>query len=298
MTIPKFHEIMYPLLEYLKDKKERSIGELIDYISNKFMLSQEERNQRLASGRETVIENRVRWAKLYLKKAGLIKSTKRGYVKITPQGIKVLSLVHNKIDVSFLRTIPEFSEWYRRPSKKDDSTIEKSEENITPDELIEEGYTKIQDELINELLVRLQKVDAYRFEKIVRDLFEAMGYGSTSGTSKSRDGGIDGVVYLDRLGLDKIYLQAKRFKVGNNVSSPMVRNFIGSLDTKNARKGVFITTSDFSLDAEQEAKNSSREVVLINGRKLAELMIEYGIGVSDKKTIKLKRIDEDYFEGE
>jgi len=301
MSIPDYQSIMLPLLKFAEDKKEHSVREAIDHISNIFNLSEEERREVLPSGRQYIIDNRVGWAKTYLKKAGLVESTKGSYFKITNLGLKVLQKTPKEINVKFLEQFPRFSEFKNiRKEKKEE---EKEEENLTqtPQELLEYGYQKIKKNLTFELLNLVKKESPRFFENLVVELLTKMGYGGSlkdagKAIGQSGDGGIDGIIKEDKLGLDVIYIQAKRWE--NVVGSKEVRNFIGSLVGQNANKGVFITTSNFTKDALEYVKTIPHKVILIDGEMLAQLMIENDVGVSKIISYDIKKIDSDYFEEE
>ena len=296
MAIPDYETLMLPLLKYLKDEKEHSTQELYEHLSQVFNLTPEERLQKLPSGQDNLFENRVRWAKLYLKKAGLLEDPRRGYVKITPDGLKLLAQNPEKINVKLLEQFPKFKEFKSTKTTEDKQEIVKLHQDIekrTPDDLIEEGYSIIRKNLGQELLERLKTSSPSFFEKVVLKLLSAMGYGEGKVTGRSGDGGIDGFIHQDRLGLDKIFFQAKRFGDNNPVTPSMMRDFIGALDQKGASKGVFITTSRFTQNP--ESIRSSKSIVWIDGNKLVELLIDCNVGVSLEKTYQIKKIDEDFF---
>jgi restriction system protein len=248
-----------------------------------------------------LFDNRVGWANTYLKKAGLLQSEKRGFVQITNLGLEVLNSNPVKINAAFLRQYDSFNEFVGTNGKDSLDSIEKSEasDSQTPKEKFEEAYLHINRLLIGQLSDQLAKIDPYKFEELVLDLLQAIGYGgnrteAAQVTKKSADGGIDGIINEDRLGLDKIYIQAKRYN--NTVPIKEVRDFAGAMLAHNARKGVFITTSDFPSSAKDFAEKIDRTLILIDGKRLAELMIEYNIGISPKETFVYKEIDSDYFE--
>ncbi len=300
MAIPDYQSIMLPLLKFAGDKKEHSIRDAIEYISAQFNLSEDERREVLPSGRQYIIDNRVCWAKTYLKKAGLLESTKRSYFKITDLGLEVLQQDPQEINVKFLEQFPEFIEF--KNIRKEKGKEEKEERLLqTPQELIEYGYQRIQKELASELLNRVKQASPWFFEKLVIELLLKMGYGGSlkdagKAIGHSGDGGIAGIIKEDKLGLDVIYIQAKRWE--NVVGSREVRNFVGSLAGQKANKGVFITTSSFTKDALEYVKTIPHKVILIDGEMLTQLMIENDIGVSRITSYDIKRIDSDYFEEE
>lgn len=299
MAIPDYQTVMLPLLEYLKDQREHNIREAIDFISSHFKLTEEEKKELLPSGQQPIIDNRVSWAKTYMLKAGLIESPKRGYIKITQRGLEFLSKKPNKIDVKFLEKFPEFLEFktMRKEQSQNKSNIIEIEKEFkkTPDELMEEGFNLIQANLGQEILDKLRKSPSWFFEQVVLKLLSGMGYGEGKVTGKSGDGGIDGYIYQDKLGLDKILFQAKRFSEENPVSASMLRDFIGALATNDANKGVFITTSKFPKDAENIISRSPKPIRLIDAPKLVKLMIDFNIGVFVEKKYEIKKIDSDFF---
>lgn len=299
MPIPDYQSIMLPLLKFAGDKKEHSIREAIEYIANIFNLSEEERRAVLPSGQQYIIDNRVGWARTYLKKAGLLESTKRSYLKITHLGLEVLQENPKEINVKFLEQFRQFIE-FRRKGKEEEK---EKEENLTqtPQELLEYGYQRIKKDLASELLNLVKKASPRFFEKLVVELLIKMGYGGSledagRAIGQSGDGGIDGIIKEDKLGLDVIYIQAKRWE--NVVGSKEVRNFVGSLAGQKANKGVFITTSNFTKDALEYVKTVPHKVILIDGEMLAQLMIENDVGVSKITSYDIKKIDSDYFEEE
>ena len=299
MSIPDYQSIMYPLLEILSTNEEKSIREVYESISNKFQLTDSERDELLPSGRQSIIENRVGWAKTYLLKAGLLESTRRGHIKITSRGKDVLNSSINRIDINFLLRFPEFQE-FRNLSKEETKQVEEQKEiketiNSTPDELIDYGINRINDSLAQELLDRLRNNPPSFFEKVVLQLLINMGYGEGRVTGKTGDGGVDGFVNEDKLGLAKIFFQAKRYKEDNPVTASNLRDFVGTLEVNGVSKGVFMTTSRFPKDSETVISKTQKSIVLIDGSKLVNLMIEYNVGVTTTKTITVKKIDSDFF---
>ncbi len=300
--IPDFQELMLPLLKLLSDKKEHNFLDLINILSNQYNLTEEEKNAKTSTG-FTIIDNRVGWAKTYLKKAKLLEYTKRGYSQITERGLDVLSKNPSKIDVKFLEQFNEFIEF--RSIKNTDQSLsttnttinDSSCQNKTPIELMEDGYNSITANLKQELLDKLREYPPAFFEKTILKLLEKMGYGKGEVTGKSGDGGVDGIIYQDKLKLEKIYLQAKRFAENNPVTAHMVRDFVGALEVNGVNKGVFITTSKFPRDSLSNIK-SQKSIKLIDGYELADLMIEHNLGVSIENTFKIKKIDLDFFEEE
>jgi restriction system protein len=312
MTIPDYQTIMKPLLESLSDKNEHYIRDTIHDLSKKFCLTDEERNQLLPSGTQAIFDNRVHWARQYLKKAGLIDAPKRAYIKITQRGINVLNDNPPSIDNIYLSKFDSFNKFKDGKHTKidtndEDIQIEKNSEiqefNFqTPDEVIDESYQLLRNNLIQELLEKVKAQSSYFFEKLVIDLLLMMGYGGSRSdagkmTKRSNDEGIDGTIFEDRLGLDIIYIQAKKWDT-NVVSRPEIQKFVGALQGQKAKKGIFITTSTFSKSAMEYVSIIDSKVVLIDGLKLCEYMIDFNVGVQTYKQFEIKKLDNDYFETE
>lgn len=292
MVLPTFEDIMLPLLQYLSDNKTRQYSETIEHLRKIFKLNEEESQIEKSSG-GNLFYNRIGWAKDYLTRAGLLIK-KRGKFQISPQGLEVLKQNPTKIDKKFLMQFKEFVP-YVSFSKEIKNIEEKKDLNEqSPDDLIDIGIDQINNILKNDLLEKLKSVDPTFFEMLIVDLVEKLGYGKGRHVGKSGDKGIDGEIPQDKLGLDMIYLQAKRYSA--NVSAPDVREFIGALSLKKARKGIFITTSDFNSDAYEDVKKSEKNIILINGEKLVELMIENNVGTKTKKSFHIKEVDYEYFE--
>jgi restriction system protein len=296
MAIPNFQRLMLPLLRYLEDGRERSNQEICEALAEECGLTEQERDELLPTSRQPVFTNRVAWAKVHLKAARLIESPRRGVYKIAARGLEILRQKPERVDLRLLRTFAEYQEW-RTP--RPDGEVEKDEDALTPEEHLEYGYQKLRQDLASDLLRRVKDSSPAFFEKLVVDLLVAMGYGGSRPDAartlgRSGDGGIDGVIKEDPLGLDVIYLQAKRWD--GTIGRPEVQKFAGALQGQRARKGVFITTSDFSKDAEEYAANIDSRIVLINGPHLAALMIDYGVGVTRAGSYQVLRIDSDYFD--
>lgn len=298
MAIPDYQTLMLPLLEILRDGDELYFSPLVDVLADKFNLNEEDRKQLLPSGQMTTIKSRAGWARTYLKKAGLIEQPKRGNVRITHRGLDVLGQNLTKIDVKYLEQFPEFIAF--RDAGKSESSVPEPSDSIqsTPEENIENSIVKINNQLSNDLLDVIKSCSPTFFEKLVVELLLAMGYGGSragagKATQQSADGGIDGIIDEDKLGLDSIYIQAKRWE--GTVGRPEIQKFVGALQGNRAHKGVFITTSEFTKEAQEYVKNISNKVVLINGFNLAKLMIENDVGVSTVSIYKVKKIDSDYF---
>jgi restriction system protein len=303
MTIPDFQAIMLPLLQYASDGKEHSLREAITYLADVFNLSDEEKKGLLPSGQQTVFDNRVGWARTHLKKAVLLEYPKRGFFQITDRGKDLLIQNPTKINIKFLNQFPEHIDFLN--SKKDN---DKSEPEIieisetTPQESIEFGYQKIRKELELELLNRVKSCSPDFFERLVVDLLVKMGYGGSRrdagrAIGKSGDGGIDGIIKEDKLGLDIVYIQAKRWD-NTVVGRPEIQKFVGALHGQRARKCVFITTSRFSQEAREYVSIIDSKIVLIDGQELAQLMIDNHVGVSTVSIYEIKKIDSDYFTDE
>ena len=277
----------------------------IEGLANEFGLSDDERRELLPSGQQPILDNRVAWARTYLKNAGLLESARRGYFSITQRGREVLSKNPTKIDNTFLSQFEQFRDFRQRskrkpptekPSPPGASQIEL--EKRTPEELVESGYQDIRDGLAKEIIQQVKDCSPAFFERLVVDLLVKMGYGGTrkdagQAIGKSGDGGIDGIIKEDRLGLDIVYVQAKRWE--RQVGRPDIQKFAGALQGQKARKGVLITTSGFSRDAEEYAGNIDTKIILIDGDRLAQLMIDYSVGVVPLAVYELKRIDTDFF---
>ncbi|MFH1933726.1 MAG: restriction endonuclease [Pseudomonadota bacterium] len=296
MAIPDFQSIMLPLLNYARDENEHTVRDAIDFLAAEFDLSEEEQKDLLPSGRQATFENRVAWARSYMKQAGLLLSPKRGLLKISERGLSVLKEKPDKINMKYLERFPEYIEFKSRHREKKDEKIEESEQ--TPEERIESAYQRLRDDLSDEILENVKNMPPSFFEKLIIDLLVKMGYGGTrkdagKAIGKSGDEGIDGIIKEDKLGLDIIYLQAKRWE--NPVGRPEIQKFAGALQGQRAKKGVFITTSGFSKEAKDYVSNIESKIVLIDGDLLTQLMIDHNIGVSPISSYEIKRIDTDYF---
>lgn len=298
MTIPDFQTIMLPLLQHISDGKIHTVRILKDTLADYLELSDEERQKLLPSGQQTVFHNRVAWAKTYMERAGLLETITRGQFTITDRGREVLNSSVDRIDQSFLLQFNEFRDFKSRDKNDDETTVEKKTEIETPEEALQTAYKQIRQDLAADLIYQVKRMTPVFFEKLVLDLMLAMGYGGSQDTAGSltvagADEGIDGVINEDQLGLDIVYLQAKRWE--NQVGRPEIQKFVGALHGKRARKGVFLTTSTFSRDAHQYVETIDPKVVLIDGNRLAQLMIDFNVGVSTAQSYFIKRIDSDYF---
>lgn len=292
LEIPKFHETFNPILEILSDGKSIHTRELIRKVIEKYYshLPEELLNERTKSG-EILIQNRIAWGKSYLKKGGYLFIPERGMTQITDKGLV-------QKDTLSLKDIQEDSNLFEFYSEEKSKGISKETEiqSSTPQDLIDKGFSEIETQTKTDLLDKLKTIDPYYFEKVILILLKKMGYGDFIETPKSGDGGIDGIINEDKLGLDKIYIQAKRFD-SNKVREKDIRNFIGAM-SGDTTKGVFVTTSQFDKGAVEKAKFAHHNIILIDGEKLVSLMHEYNVGVQIKSTYEIKQLDEDFFEGQ
>jgi len=302
MAIPDYQSIMLPLLKFASDKREHSIQDAIEDLASFFRVSETELQELLPSGQQKIFDNRVGWARTYLKKAGLLDSPRRGIFVITEKGLGVLKSNPTRIDVAFLRQYPEFVEFQTvKKESKETEEVEVSVQQQTPEESLEYGYQKLRQALAQDLLGKIKTCSAVFFEKLVVELLVKMGYGGSrrdagQAIGKSGDEGIDGIIKEDRLGLDVIYIQAKKWE--GVVGRPEIMKFVGALQGQHARKGIFITTSYFTDDAMQYAKKVDSKIILIDGDELSKLMIDHDIGVAQMASYDIKRIDSDYFSEE
>lgn len=300
MPIPDYQTIMLPLLKIAVDQKEHRLRDALEVLAKHFNLNDAERKQLLPSGKQEIFDNRVGWARTYLKKAGLLDIPKAGYFCITQRGIELLNQKPPRIDVGMLNKYQEFRDFkIIRNLDKPLSKPQPVEDDINPIEQIENALQIISNELSRDLLEKLKDVSPKQFEDIVVDLVLAMGYGgnrkdAAEAIGGTGDEGVDGVISEDRLGLSRVYIQAKRWK-NTLVGHPVIRDFIGALDIKHFDKGILITTSTFNKDAHEAVGRSQKKIRLIDGNELAKLMIEYNIGVSANQNYIIKRLDTDYF---
>ncbi len=294
MTIPSYDKFMLPILKVAEDGREHTAEEIYETMAKQFAISEAEFDQRNEGGQRT-FANRVAWARTFLKKAGLVDYTGTGRFKITAEGIKALSSNPSEITLKFLSRYPSFREFrtYRGRSQEEAGTVETQEESQTPEEIIAANYEKYNAKLSEDLLERIKSSSSRFFEDLVVDLLAAMDYGDARAVGRTGDGGIDGIVKQDRLGLDAIYVQAKRWQ--GTVPAKEIRAFAGSLELQKGSKGVFITTSDFSEEAKKHANALGKRIVLIDGNQLAQYMIDYGIGVTEQVRYAIKKLDIDYF---
>lgn len=300
MAIPDFQTLMLPFLELTADGGEHTSAELREPLADQHGLSEAERLQKLPSGAAKVFNNRVAWAKIHLERAGLIENVRRGVFCITDRGRQVLSDKPDKINLRFLDQFEGHRE-FRNSSNASESDTESEDASAklsTPEEELESSYLQLRQDLAEQLLLQIKSGSPGFFEQLVVDVMLHMGYGGSSDdngvvTPLSADEGIDGVIDQDALGLEVIYLQAKRWE--NPVGRPELQKFVGALHGKRAKKGVFITTSTFTREARDYVLTIDPKVVLIDGKRLAQLMIEYDVGVSTVQTLLVKKVDLDYF---
>lgn len=296
--VPKFDEMMKPLLALLADGNVRMMGELVKELAGQFQMTEADLAEMLPSGTQPVFLNRVTWAKSYLKKAGLIESPKRSACQITDAGRRVLEENPQVIDVKYLKRFPGFSKTNGgKPATPPNDQIEAGNgvNNLTPNDQLEKAYEEINDGLAADVLDEVMKISDTRFEKMVLDLLLKMGYGAPDRnrqTKRSGDGGIDGIVMQDKLGFNLIYMQAKHWDRAQTVGKPMVQSFVGAIAKKDGN-GLFVTTAKFSEGAKEYA--DEQHVILIDGDRLARLMIEYNFCVAVKNTFEIKKIDTDAF---
>ncbi len=299
MAIPDFQTVMLPLMRHCQDGQEHSISDTVEALAKHFKLTDEERKALLPSGVQEVFRNRVAWAKSHLKMAGLLANPRRGIYQITPRGQEVLAKPPAALNLRFLHQFPEYQAFRathrERPQEPDEA---ETNHGATPEESLETAYAKIRDDLASDILQRLKTCSPTFFERLVVEVIVKMGYGGSrqdagKAIGKSGDGGIDGMIKEDKLGLDAIYIQAKRWE--NTVGRPEIQKFVGALTGQRAKKGLFITTSDFSADAQDYVSRIDTKIVLIDGETLAQLMIDHNVGVSTIATYDLKKIDTDYF---
>ena len=300
MAIPDYQSILLPLLQACADGEEHTKQELLPLLARQFGLLEEDLAIKLASGKQGMFDNRVGWAKTYLKQAGILENLRRGIFRITARGLHVLNENPASLNVKFLKRFPEFVAFHAGKQRDESKLVESAAlSSATPDELIAGGYKQLREALAIDLIGRIKSISPSRFEELVVELLLKMGYGGTQEDAgqvvgKSGDGGIDGIIHEDRLGLDVIYIQAKRWEA--DVGRPEIQKFVGALAGNKASKGVFITSSGFSIGAREYAAHVNHRVVLIDGAMLAELMMDYDLGVSVKEVYTVKRLDTDYFE--
>jgi restriction system protein len=301
--IPDYQKLMLPLLKLTAEGREHKYRDLVESLADEFHLSDNERNEMLPSGNQPLFHNRVGWAKIYLKKAGLLDSPKRATFVITELGKQTLERNLDRIDNHYLSQFPSFQEFINRSHnvvESNEESVLETMENQTPEESLEKSYQSIRESLAFELLCKIIELSPVFFERLVVDLLVKMGYGGSmkdagKAIGKSGDEGIDGTIKEDKLGLDIIYIQAKRWKPGNVVGRPELQKFVGALAGQGAKKGIFITTSGFTHDAMSYTPRNETKIVLIDGEQLSQLMIDYNIGCATQQIYEVKKIDSDYF---
>ena len=306
MAVPDYQSLMLPLLQFsMKKGGEISTSQAVESLARELNLTEDDLQEMLPSGLQSTFVNRIGWASTYLKKAGLLEATRRGFYQITDRGKDLLKEKHKAINVELLKQYPEFLEFKqlkgtRSGDKSGEAKGTSDVSTTTPSEILESAYKYLSDELANELLSKLKKISPSFFERVVVELLVKMGYGGSRADAgkaigKSGDGGIDGIIKEDKLGLDAVYIQAKRWD-NNSVGRPDVMQFAGALQAKKANKGIFITTSRFTDDARSYVSQIDSKIVLIDGEQLTNLMIEHDVGVSTVSLYPVKKIDGDYFE--
>ncbi len=301
MPVPKYDAFMPSIIRCLGDDKVHSLKELTEFCAREFHLSDSDRAETISSG-QNKLRNRVGWAKSYLKKAGLIKSPKRAHFCLSDEGRKAYRQGPDCVTLEYLSQFDSFVEFYGKTEHRESvSSAQLSMKSDSPQEQIESALTELNSELADELMAEIMKISPYEFERLVVKLLIEMGYGTLSEnidavTAKSRDEGIDGIVSADKFGFDSIYIQAKQWKTDGVVGRPEIQRFLGALAGQGASKGIFITTAQFSKEAIAfSAKQLHSKIVLVDGKQLAKLMIDYDLGVSTVATYKVKRIDSDFF---
>jgi restriction system protein len=307
MSVPDYQSLMLPVLQ-TASRGEVRIGETVEQLADQLSLTAEERTALLPSGKQTVFSNRVHWAKTYLGKAGLIEATRRGHFKITARGEQVIASRPERIDNAFLGQFDEFKQFREKSAggggedtDQPQATPALVNRTETPDEIMRVAHRQIEISLAQELLDRIQAAPPDFFERLIISLLLSMGFGGSAADAgralgRSGDDGVDGVIDQDALGLDRVYIQAKRYSTGNNIGPGAIRDFFGSLDRHKATKGLFVTTSTFSPSARETADFLSKRIVLIDGEQLTKLMIRHNVGCRIEDTLHIKKVDEEFFE--
>lgn len=309
MAIPDYQTLMLPVLK-ISANGETRIGDAVDHLASEFQLSDDEKSELLPSGKQSVIANRTHWAKTFLKQAELVVSTRRGYFEISERGKRVLGEDPKRLDVDYLTRFPEFVAFRRRTSASNELSekfetvgigILKSAGDQTPEEIMRSRHAELNSTLGEEMLDRIQLGTPAFFERLIVQLLLSMGFGGTAvdagrAIGRSGDDGVDGVVDQDALGLDRVYVQAKRYKGDSSIGPAAIREFSGSLEIHKASKGIFVTTSYFSKAAIETAERLGKRIVLIDGQYLSQLMIRYNVGCRTEERLEIKRLDEEFFE--
>lgn len=299
MAIPDYQSVMLPLLRFASDGNEHTLREAVEQLAEQFNLTEEEKKELLPSGSQFTFVNRVSWARTFMNKAALLESTRRGCFRITQRGREVLSRNLAEINVKYLDQFPEFIEFKTKSRETKQTTeIVVTESLQTPGELLESAYQKLREDLAVELLKTVKECSPAFFERLVIDVLVKMGYGGSrkeagKAIGRSGDEGIDGIINEDRLGLDVIYIQAKRWQAP--IGRPEIQKFAGALQGHRANKGIFITTSSFTRDAEDYVAKINSKIVLVDGEQLSQLMIDHNVGVTPVTSYETKKIDSDYF---
>jgi restriction system protein len=309
MSVPEYQTFMRPLLAFGADGQEKNIRDAIKAIADKLNLTSEDRQLLVPSGKQTVLDNRVHWARTYLDKAGALKRTRRSHFVVTARGRELLKQHPDRIDGHILQQFPEFLAFKNTRAQDDggQGAVQSEDQTLTelssatPEDMLQTAEAAIAEKLRTQLLQRIQELSPAFFERLVIDLIVAMGYGGSRDSvvqrlGKSNDQGIDGVVNEDPLGLDVVYVQAKRYAPDNTVGRERIQQFAGALVGQGASKGVFVTTSSFTSGAVQYAQRVPQRIILVDGSELTRLMMQYGVGVRTERTVEVKRIDLDYFE--
>ena len=302
-TVPDYQSLMLPVLRAAAAGEQR-IGAVVQRLGEELGLSEAARAALLASGRQTIFANRVHWAKTYLAKAGLVEATRRGHFRLTQRGADVLAASPERIDNRFLSRFEEFRQFSDRSAQPTDDEVVPEPADAaeqTPDEIMRAAHRRIEVALAEELLDRVRAAPPDFFERLIVNLLLAMGYGGSAADAgralgRSGDDGVDGVIDQDALGLDRVYIQAKRYAAGNSVGPGAIRDFFGSLDRHKAAKGLFVTTSGFTSSARETADYLSKRIVLIDGEQLTRLMIRHNVGCRIEEVLHVKKVDEDFFE--
>ncbi len=301
MTIPDFQSLMLPILKLTGDQKEHTLRETINFLAGQFKLTSQEREELLPSGRQARFDNRVGWAVIYMRKAVFISKSERGKFIITGRGLEILNNLPKVIDIKFLNQYEEFIQFRTRRERDETHETNAVDSEQTPEETMESAYQSLRQALLSEILTTIKNCSPAFFEKLVVDVIVKMGYGGTrqdagKAIGKSGDEGIDGIINEDRLGLDVIYIQAKKWDKVNQIGRPDIQKFAGALQGQRAKKGIFITTSSFTKEAAEFAARIDSKIILIDGAKLSQLMLDYNVGVNLVTSYELKRLDSDYFE--
>ena len=305
MAVPDYQSLMLPVL-LASTIGEVRIGDAVDRLADQLNLTPEDRAQLLPSGKQTLLGNRIHWAKTYLTKSGLLESTRRGHFKITQRGLQVIASHPSRIDNEFLNQFAEFRQFKEKSANDAAQGAQLIEPPLisrteTPDEAMRAAHKQVETSLGQDLLDRIRSAPPAFFERLIVNLLLAMGYGGSAADAgraigRSGDDGVDGVIDQDALGLDRVYIQAKRYAAGNSIGAGAIRDFFGSLDRHKATKGLFVTTSTFSPSAKETTEFLSKRIVLIDGENLAKLMIRYNVGCRIEEVLHIKKIDEDFFE--